>query len=59
MLYHLFEWFRAEEIRFPGSELFRFITFRVLLAVILSLILSTIFGKKLSISYYVSKLVKQ
>jgi len=47
MLYHLFEWFRAEEIRFPGSELFRFITFRVLLAVILSLILSTIFGKKI------------
>ncbi len=47
MLYHLFEWFRAEEFRFPGSELFRFITFRVLLAVILSLILSTIFGKKI------------
>ena len=47
MLYHLFEWFRAEELRFPGSELFRFITFRVLLAVILSLILSTIFGKKI------------
>ncbi len=47
MLYHLFEWFRAEEFRFPGSELFRFITFRVLLAVILSLIVSTFFGKKI------------
>ena len=33
MLYHLFEWFRAEGIRFPGVQLFQFITFRVLLAV--------------------------
>src|SRR5215208_2312795 len=47
MLYHLFEWLRAEELRFPGSELFRFITFRVLMAVILSLFITTIFGKKL------------
>src|SRR5687767_13724905 len=47
MLYHLFEWLRAEDIGFPGSELFRFITFRVLMAVILSLLITTIFGKKL------------
>ncbi|HEU0112193.1 MAG TPA: phospho-N-acetylmuramoyl-pentapeptide-transferase [Flavisolibacter sp.] len=47
MLYHFFEWLRAEELRFPGSELFRFITFRVLAAVILSLFITTIFGKKL------------
>ncbi|HEX2607431.1 MAG TPA: phospho-N-acetylmuramoyl-pentapeptide-transferase [Flavisolibacter sp.] len=47
MLFHLFEWLRDEGIRFPGSELFRFITFRVLLAVILSLLITTIFGKKL------------
>lgn len=47
MLYHLFEWFRAEEFRFPGVSLVQFITFRVLLAVILSLFISTIFGKKL------------
>lgn len=47
MLYHLFEWFRAEDINFPGRELFRFITFRVLLAVILSLIITTVYGKKL------------
>lgn len=46
MLYHLFEWFETEGIDFPGSELFRFITFRVLLAVILSLAISTLFGKK-------------
>ena len=47
MLYHFFEWLRAEDLRFPGSELFRFITFRVLVAVILSLFITTIFGKKL------------
>src|SRR5574339_457454 len=47
MLYHFFEWLRAEEIRFPGNELFRFITFRVLLSVMLSLLISAFFGKKL------------
>lgn len=47
MLYHLFEWLRDEGIRFPGSELFRFITFRVLLAVLLSLFITTVYGKKL------------
>jgi len=47
MLYHLFEWFKNEGIRLPGGELFRFITFRVLLAVILSLVITTVYGKKL------------
>jgi phospho-N-acetylmuramoyl-pentapeptide-transferase len=47
MLYHLFEWFKAEGIKFPGRELFSFITFRVLLAVILSLVITTVYGKKL------------
>jgi phospho-N-acetylmuramoyl-pentapeptide-transferase len=47
MLYHLFEWFKAEGIRFPGRELFSFITFRVLIAVILSLVITTVYGKKL------------
>lgn len=47
MLYHLFEWFSSQGIKFPGSGLFHFITFRVLLAVILSLIITTVFGKKL------------
>lgn len=47
MLYHFFEWLRAEELHVPGGELFRFITFRVLMAVILSLFITTIFGKKL------------
>ena len=47
MLYHLFEWLKAQDINFPGVELFRFITFRVLLAVILSLFITTVYGKKL------------
>lgn len=47
MLYHLFDWLRNEEFRFPGMELFRFISFRVLLALILSLVITTVYGKKL------------
>lgn len=34
-------------IKFPGSGLFQFITFRVLLAVILSLTIATVFGKRI------------
>ena len=47
MLYHLFDWLAKQGFRFPGSGLFQFITFRVLLAMILSLVITTVFGKKL------------
>jgi phospho-N-acetylmuramoyl-pentapeptide-transferase len=47
MLYHLFEWLRTNGYRFPGSALFQFITFRVLLAVILSLVITLFYGKRL------------
>lgn len=47
MLYHLFEWLKDEGIKFPGSRLFEFITFRVLLAILLSLFITTFYGKKL------------
>ena len=47
MLYHLFEWFNKEDINFPGSDLYRFITFRVLIAILLSLLIATVYGKKL------------
>ena len=47
MLYHLFDWLIKENFRFPGSGLFQFITFRVLLAMILSLVITTVYGKKL------------
>src|SRR5579859_471441 len=47
MLYTLFEWFRQHGIKVPGGALFQFITSRVLLAVVLSLVVSMIFGKRL------------
>ncbi|MET0637049.1 MAG: phospho-N-acetylmuramoyl-pentapeptide-transferase [Chitinophagaceae bacterium] len=47
MLYHLFEWLKEQGFRFPGNELFRFISFRVLLALLLSLVITLLFGKKL------------
>lgn len=47
MLYHLFHWLTKEGFKFPGSGLFEFITFRVMMAVILSLIITTVYGKKL------------
>ena len=47
MLYHLFEWFSKNGIKFPGSGLFHFITFRVLVAVLLSLVITTVYGKRL------------
>lgn len=46
MLYHLIEWLKEAGIKFPGDALFQFITSRVLLAVILSLVISAVFGKK-------------
>jgi phospho-N-acetylmuramoyl-pentapeptide-transferase len=47
MLYALFEWFRLHGIKVPGGALFQFITSRVLLAVVVSLVVSMIFGKRL------------
>src|ERR1700759_4087954 len=56
MLYQLFDWFKQNSIKVPGSALFQFITFRVLLAVVFSLIVTMIFGKRL-ISYLLKKQV--
>jgi phospho-N-acetylmuramoyl-pentapeptide-transferase len=47
MLYHIFDWLAKEGFRFPGINLFQFITFRVMLAMILSLVITTVYGKKL------------
>jgi phospho-N-acetylmuramoyl-pentapeptide-transferase len=47
MLKNLFDWLNNNGIKFPGDNLFQFITSRVMLAVLLSLIISTVFGKKL------------
>src|SRR5580658_685987 len=47
MLYTLFEWLKQMGIKVPGSALLQFITSRVLLAVVLSLVVTMIFGKTL------------
>ncbi len=47
MLYSLFNWLIKEYGRFPGSGLFQFITFRLMLALLFSLVITTVFGKKI------------
>ncbi|TLX77448.1 phospho-N-acetylmuramoyl-pentapeptide-transferase [Labilibacter sediminis] len=44
MLYHLFEYF--EQLDLPGAGMFKYISFRSGLAVIVSLLIGTIFGKR-------------
>lgn len=56
MLYHLIDWLKDMELKVPGEALFQFITSRVLLAVILSLVISALFGKKL-INYLLKRQV--
>jgi phospho-N-acetylmuramoyl-pentapeptide-transferase len=46
MLYYLFKYLE-EAHQFPGASLFGFITFRAAVAIILSLMISTIFGKRI------------
>lgn len=46
MLYHITEWLRAEGIRYPGSALFQFITSRALIAILLSLFISLVSGRR-------------
>jgi phospho-N-acetylmuramoyl-pentapeptide-transferase len=47
MLYHFFDWLKDEGFKFPGSDLYRFTTFRLLLAVMLSLVITTVYGRRL------------
>lgn len=46
MLYYLFEYLE-QQFQFPGASLFGFLTFRAAMAVILSLLISTIYGKRI------------
>ena len=46
MLYYLFQYLDAN-FDFPGAGLFQYITFRSALAIILSLLISTVFGKRI------------
>jgi phospho-N-acetylmuramoyl-pentapeptide-transferase len=47
MLYHLIQWLEAHRVHVPGSGAFLGTTTRVLLAVILSLVITTVYGKSL------------
>ncbi|QMU66278.1 MAG: phospho-N-acetylmuramoyl-pentapeptide-transferase [Flavobacteriaceae bacterium] len=46
MLYYLFEYLE-NQFHFPGAGLFRYITFRAAMAFIISLLFSSVFGKKI------------
>ncbi len=46
MLYHLFEYLQ-DEFNFPGAGLFQYISFRAALSIIISLVISMLFGKSL------------
>lgn len=46
MLYYFFEYLN-EHARIPGTGVFQYITFRSALAVLLSLLISTVYGKKI------------
>lgn len=46
MLYQLFTWLN-QEFNLPGAGMFQFLTFRIAMAILLSLIIATVFGKKL------------
>ena len=53
MLYYIFEYLE-KEFQFPGASLFTFISFRASISIILSLLISTMFGKSI-INYLRSK----
>jgi phospho-N-acetylmuramoyl-pentapeptide-transferase len=46
MLYHFFTWFEQYQ-HIPGSGLFQYISFRTAMAVILSLLITTVYGRRL------------
>lgn len=47
MLYYLFEYLNNHGIHLPGMGMFRFISFRAGMAVLLSLLIAMVFGKKI------------
>jgi phospho-N-acetylmuramoyl-pentapeptide-transferase len=46
MLYYLFNWL-GKEFHIPGAGLFQYLTFRIAMAVILSLVIATVYGKRI------------
>ena len=46
MLYYLFDYLE-KQFQFPGASLFGFLTFRAAIAMILSLLISIVYGKRI------------
>lgn len=46
MLYHLFTWLN-KQYNIPGAGLFQYQTFRIAMAILLSLIIATVYGKRI------------
>ncbi|NCT94778.1 MAG: phospho-N-acetylmuramoyl-pentapeptide-transferase [Chitinophagaceae bacterium] len=46
MLYQLFNWLK-QEFNVPGAGMFQYLTFRIAMAVLLSLVIATVYGKRM------------
>lgn len=46
MLYQLFTWLK-QEFNVPGAGIFQFLTFRIAMAILLSLFIATVYGKRM------------
>lgn len=46
MLYYFFDWLAKTGIRVPGGGLFQFLTFRMMMAILFSLLITMVFGKR-------------
>lgn len=47
MIYHLFDWLNRNGYSFAGSGIFKYQSFRIMMAVIVSLFITTVYGKRL------------
>ena len=47
MLYHFYQWLQSEGLKFPGMGIFQFITFRSMMAILLSLFITLVYGKRI------------
>lgn len=47
MLYHLYQWLQSEGLKIPGMGIFQFITFRSMMAILLSLLITLVYGKRI------------
>ncbi len=47
MLYHLYQWLQSEGWKIPGMGIFQFITFRSMMAILLSLFITLVYGKRI------------